>query len=167
MYRIAVRFIYFVDSISLKHLPPIRWLRRRKEMQSPRPNYTHNAIPIPTKVVDEILSAFSKFPQDVFDYRKDLDFLALAVSVQHQGQGNNLLATLAYIFLKADLPVQYLTASRHPIEFIGYLKRHLEANKLSWQDCTSKIVVIDAYSPHFAFTDSIYPKKDRELESWI
>ena len=36
---------------------------------------------------------------------------------------------------------------------------------MALQSVAKRIVAIDAYSPHFAFIDSIYTKKDRELES--
>jgi hypothetical protein len=91
---------------------------------------------------------------------------ALALTVQHYGQGDRLLSELSYMFLKERFSVQYLTASRHPIEFIIFLKQHLEQKGLTWLDYTRRIVVIDGYSPHFAFTDSIYEKKRRELESF-
>jgi hypothetical protein len=165
VFRIAVRFIYFVDSVHPKHLPIIRDIRRRKAMRSPRPNYAHNAIPVPTDLKNEITGMLSGIKEGAFENREELDPQALAVAVKHQGQGNKLLANLSGAFLKAGFSVQYLSASRHPIEFVGYLKRHLEDDGVTWQSVARRIVVIDAYSPHFAFIDSIYPKKDRELES--
>jgi hypothetical protein len=165
VYRIAARTIYFVDSISLKHLPFVRKWRRAKALRNPKPNYAHNSIPIPLKLKEEIIEILSAVNKDDFEDRKELDTLSLALAVQHQGQGNKLLAQLAEVFLQMDFSVQYLTASRHPIEFVGYLKRHLEARGVTWQTVKQRIVVIDAYSPHFAFTDSIYAKKDLELMS--
>ncbi len=165
VYRIAVRSIYFVDSLSLKNLPPIRYWRRRKALNSPRPNYAHNTIPIPEDLKVEIIKILSTQSADSFQERKELDLQSLALAVDHQGQQNFLLAQLATEFLKRKYSVQYLTASRHPIEFIGYLKEHLRKNNVTWSDITRRIVVIDAYSPHFAFLDSIYAKKDREMES--
>ncbi|WP_147283782.1 hypothetical protein [Bosea caraganae] len=165
VYRIAVRSVYFVDSISLKHLPLVRDWRRRKSLKSSRRNYAHNTIPIPDDLKADIVEILSAANAETFEDRKELDPKALALAVQHQGQGNKLLAQLAEAFLRKDFSVQYLTASRHPIEFVGFLKRHLEDRNLTWSNYTRRIVVIDAYSPHFAFLDSIYPKKDRELES--
>jgi hypothetical protein len=165
VYQIAVRSIYFVDSIDLKHLPLIRHWRRHKALNSPRPNYAHNAIPIPPELKSAIVEILRASNAAAFEDRMELDPQALALAVQHQGQGNELLAQLAEAFLKASCSVQYLTASRHPIEFIRYLKRHMAAAGLTWPEYTKRIVVIDAYSPHFAFLDSIYPKKDLELAS--
>jgi hypothetical protein len=165
VFRISVRFIYFVDSAQVKHFPVLRHIRRRRAMRSPRPNYAHNTIPVPAELKDEIIKMLSQIGNDKFENREALDTQALAVAVRHQGQANELLAELARLFLKAGFSVQYLTASRHPIEFVGYLKRHLEKFRITLQSVAARIVVIDAYSPHFAFIDSIYPKKNRELES--
>jgi hypothetical protein len=164
VFQITVRFIYFVDSVHPKHLPIIRDLRRRKAMRSPRPNYAHNTIPIPDNLKNKVTQILAE-RKGLFEVRNELEPQSLAVAVQHQGQGNQLLADLSYEFLKAEFSVQYLSASRHPIEFIGYLKRHVEELRTDWSSVARKIVAIDAYSPHFAFIDSIYPKKDRELES--
>jgi hypothetical protein len=165
VYRIAIRFIYFVDSAHPKHFPVLRHIRRRWAMRSPRPTYAHNTIPVPARLKDEIVKILSKIGSGRFENRAALDTQALAVAVHHQGQANELLAELSRAFLSAGFSVQYLTASRHPIEFIGYLNRHLEKAQITWQSVAARIVTIDAYSPHFAFLDSIYPKKNRELES--
>lgn len=165
VYRIAIRFIYFVDSAHPKNFPVLRHIRRRRAMRGPRPTYAHNTIPVPPGLKDEIVKILSKIGNGSFENRAALDTQALAVAVHHQGQANELLAELSWAFLNADFSVQYLTASRHPIEFVGYLKRHLEKAQITWQSVAARVVAIDAYSPHFAFLDSIYPKKNRELES--
>ena len=134
VYKIIVRTIYFTDSISFKHLPFIRQLRRRRSLQSPRPNYAHNTIPISVELKQEIITIVSTTkvkPED----RNELDTKSLAIAVQHQGQANKLLAKLSVAFLQKGYAVQYLTASRHPIEFIGYLKEHLGRTRLTWQTC--------------------------------
>jgi hypothetical protein len=166
LYRISVRSIYFLDSIHPKNLPGIRQLRRSKALRSQRRNYAHDALPIPLDLKTEIIRILSDAGDKSFENRQELEPQALALGVQHQGQGNKLLAQLSEAFLRRGCSVQYLTASRHPIEFIDFLKRHLEAHSLTWPEYTKRIVVIDAYSPHFGFLDSIHPKKDVELESF-
>ncbi len=164
VFQIAIRFVYFVDGVRLRQMPGIRQWRRRKSLHSPKSTYAHNAIRIADDLKDEIVDALKKFGDKSWENRSELDPQALAVAIEHQGQGNSLLADLACAFLTRGFTVQYLTASRHPIEFIVYLRRFLESKSKDWLDNASHIVVIDAYSPHFGFLDSIYPKKDRELE---
>jgi hypothetical protein len=165
VFHITIRFVYFVDRIGFRHLPGIRHLRRYISLLSPKPTYAHNPILVPATLKEKIVEVLSGYGEGAWENRDELDPKALAVAVEHQGQGNSLLAQLASAFLKQGFTVQYLTASRHPIEFVEYLKRFFERNGMAWEDYRKKIVVIDAYSPHFAFLDSIYQKKDRELRT--
>lgn len=163
VYRIAVRAAYFVDSIHFKHWPGVRHLRRSYTFRSPRPTYAHNPVPISPSLKQKIIKILLDAGQKNFELRSELDPKALALAVQHQGQGNELLAQLAAAFLTNGCSVQYLTASRHPIEFVAYLKSHIDRYDLVWQEITKRIVVIDAYSPHFGFLDSIYQRKRNEI----
>ena len=165
VFRIAIRAIYFVDSVKLRDLPGARALYQAKLRRDPQPTYAHNSSPIPDALKAEMIGILKDACEETFDYREELEPQALALAVLHQGQGNLVLARLAQAFLKQNYSVQYLSASRHPIEFLGYLKRHLEGNGLVWEDLRRLVVAVDAYSPHFSFTDSIYVKKDRELDS--
>jgi hypothetical protein len=71
------------------------------------------------------------------------------------------------IFIKEGLSVQYLTASRHPIEFVGFLKAELEDSGEKWLAIRKQMVVIDAYTPHFGFIDSIYRTRTRQLSELV
>jgi len=165
VYRLAIRSVYFVDSVNIKHLPYIRGLRRLAASRKNR-TYTHQSIPIPGELKAEILTILKQVGGVTAPESRDgLEPQSLAVAVAHQGQGNQLLAELALAFFKHDFTVQYLTASRHPVEFIRHLNCVVGRRNEKWHDHSKKLVVIDAYSPHFAFTDSIYPKKDDEVQS--
>lgn len=166
VYQVSLRFVYFVDEIKIRDLPFIRQsLRFFGGLQRPSPSYRHNPNPLPEDLKAEILGIFEKFGCNGGDSREAVYPQSLALAVRHQGQGNQLLAELSLLFLRRDYTVQYLTASRHPIEFVGYLKYFLQEQKVWKEELARHIVVIDAYSSHFAFLDSIYPKKDRELDS--
>ena len=111
----------------------------------------------------EIVKVLNGISEDKYEDREELGRRSLAVAVEHQGQGNTLLAQLAVIFIKENLSVQYLTASRHPIEFVEFLKGEIEKIGETWLSRKKQIVVIDAYTPHFGFIDSIYRTRTREL----
>ena len=83
VFRVTVRFIYFVDSVRPKHIGILRYIRRRKAMQSPRPNYAHNTIPVPADLKCEIIQMLSQIKNGVFESREGLDTQALAVAVRH------------------------------------------------------------------------------------
>lgn len=167
VYQVMVRTIFFVDSVSPKHWPIIRHIRRLKYSFKKAPTYSHNSIAISEDLKGEIINLLSEDNPALFESREEISPLSLALAVDHQGQGNRLLADIAKRFLSRGYSVQYLTASRHPIEFVGYLKENIESDssesRLEWKEAANRIVVIDAYSPHFAFIDSIYPTKSGEL----
>jgi hypothetical protein len=165
VYQVGIRFTYFVDRIRLRDIPIVRGIRLRRMIGKTGPTYQHNTNPVPDDLKEEVLGILAQFPESAWDSRDALDPQSLAVAVQHQGQGNRLLAELAHAFLKRKFTVQYLTASRHPIEFVGFLKSFLAEKDMRLEALRLHVVVIDAYSPHFGFLDSIYPKKDQELAS--
>jgi hypothetical protein len=163
VYRITIRFVYFIDDPHPKHWPGIRqlraWWQRKVE-----PTYSHNTLPITAEAKKQIVDALNDISEGAFEERDELGHRSLAVAAEHQGQGNKLLTRLAVIFIKQGNSVQYLTASRHPIEFVSCLKDALEASGVNWLSLTKQIVVIDAYTPHFGFIDSIYRIRTRQLK---
>jgi hypothetical protein len=163
VYRVTIRFIYFIDDPHPKHLPGIRQFRAWRS-QSNAPTYSHNPLPISEALKQRIVGVLNKIAPEELEERHELELRSLVLAIDHQGQGNRLLAELALIFLDEGLSVQYLTASRHPIEFIEYLKRRIEKCGGDWLSRARRIVVIDAYTPHFGFIDSIYRVKTREIE---
>jgi hypothetical protein len=157
-----VRFKYFIDSLSWKHFPVIRWVRQYPKIWRRRPNYAHDPLPIAKEVSDELLHILRRYGK--LERRQELEPKALALALKYQGQGNTLLAELATMFLRRGFLVQILSASRHPFEFVVCLKEHAQVDNLNWLDVIDRIQVIDAYTPHFGFTDSIYRKKDIMLD---
>ena len=159
--------MYFIDDPRLRHWPGIRQLRIWWHSSRTQPTYSHNTLPITDEVKAQIATVLTDFVGDKWEDRQELGRRSLAVAVEHQGQANRLLTKLALIFLKHNYSVQYLTASRHPIEFVSFLKRELDAlgdSANNWLIRAKQIVVIDAYTPHFGFIDSIYRVRSRQLE---
>ena len=115
VFRITVRFIYFVDSVHPKHIGVIRYIRRRRAMQSPRPNYAHNTIPVPADLKCEIIKC-SQIKNGVFNPRKG-DTQALAIAVRHQGQAKRRSCRTLGSFLDSRLlcPIPYRFAPSHRI----------------------------------------------------
>jgi hypothetical protein len=159
--RTAIRFIYFVDSVNPRHLGPVRSIRRIFKKKGP--SYEHNPVEIPETIRGQIAKIATEVGETEVSFREQLQPLSMAAAVQHQGQANDLLCQLACAFLEEEYTVQYLTASRHPIEFVSALRDQVEKAELAWAKISSQIVVIDAYSPHFAFTDSWLPVKTSQL----
>jgi hypothetical protein len=171
VYRIAIRFEYFIDDPHPKHWPGIRHFRAWRQGSEDGPSYSRNTLPISDDAKKQIVGVLEEEARGKWEQREELDRRSLAVAVEHQGQGNKLLAKLAMIFIKQNHSVQYLTASRHPIEFVEYLKNELEDSGEKWLARRKQLVVIDAYTPHFGFIDSIYRARSRDLVrhgvSWL
>lgn len=77
---------------------------------------------------------------------------------------------LAKCFLKEGAFVQYTTSTRHPIEFIEALKKSWDIEYgnnacKSWAEVSKNIISVDAYTPHFGFTDSIYDIRTNDLSA--
>ncbi len=168
VYKIFIRFALFVDRVSPKDL----WLWRKgkdawRQLRG-RAVYEHNPEPISAELLQEVKRILQGIvPEfDSWEERRELGNRSLTMALEHQGQANDVLAKLAIAFLCARQSVQYLTASRHPIEFIEYLQGQLVSDgRVSWQDAAQRLVVVDAFTPHFGFTDSIHLVKSREIGS--
>lgn len=171
LWTIYVRLALFVDpgaSGRLKLLPGFRQYRAWRK-RSKGPSYEHTPVPLSNELQDEIKAIAQAVPTagrpaSALEIRDADDPRSLAMALEHQGQSNELLSKLAMAFLgRENHHVQYMTASRHPIEFISYLKKHWQGP--DWVAARTRIVAVDAYTKHFGFTDTINGAKDEELRS--
>jgi hypothetical protein len=186
MWTIYMRFAYFVDPggpSRLKYLPLYRGFRARKR-PTDRPTYEWNPIPLGSSLqqgVEQIIREAAGIQTKdssqplLFDdpaskgikaeVRDHQDPRSLAMALRHQGQANKLLGDLCIAFLREpNHYVQYMTASRHPIEFVDHLQLAVKsAGGLTWEEVRGRIVAVDAYSPHFGFLDSINEDKTAKL----
>jgi hypothetical protein len=65
---------------------------------------------------------------------------------------------LACRFLENECFVQYTSCNRHPVEFLFQLKNKWESSGKDWKTCSNRVILVDGYTPHFGFSDSIYYK---------
>ena len=185
IWTIFVRFAYFVDPggrARLKYLPGRRQLRAWRKPKG-GPSYEHDPVPLGAELqekVSEIIFraagiAANTSQGQLYDdpasegikaeVRDHQDPRSLAMALRHQGQANKLLGDLCVAFLRRpDHYVQYMTASRHPIEFVEHLKGAVASTDLIWQTVRTRIVVVDAYTPHFGFLDTINKDKSVRLK---
>lgn len=163
VYKIYMRFALFVDSANPKHLSLVRifkhWLRRFSEKKP----WEWNGIPMPPKLQAKVRDVLAKNQTQAGASAEPLT--SAAIKLARHGRANLVLAKLATAFLEDSRPVQYMTASRHPLEFVKYLKQHVESTTdLEWSKIQSKIVVADAYTRHFGYADSIYMQATTSLK---
>ncbi|WP_131277770.1 hypothetical protein [Hylemonella gracilis] len=162
IYKIYMRFALFVDSASPKHLSIFRFIKSAYRRFNNTKPWEWTGIPLSEtlqakvhKIINpegEAVDASAEQPASV------------AISLSQHGRANHILAELATAFLEDGKLVQYMTASRHPLEFVKYLQNHIGKNSTTkWHDIRSKIVVVDAYTRHFGYADSIYMEATTSL----
>jgi hypothetical protein len=142
------------------------WWQRTKRTAQPR--YEHNPEKFPTALVDSIKKSSFIKEGDLARAlanrgREEFSISAVCLITSHH-EADEILSELAMCFLKNDCFVQYTTCSRHPIEFLLHLKKKwLDGGKGNdWKAVKDKVVVVDGYTPHFGFTDTIYPEWTQE-----
>jgi hypothetical protein len=176
-----VRLSMFVDPGPLgrlKLVPGVRKIRERRKRSS-GPSYEHHPVLLAEEIRNKVREVLADYGKDMsskaLEIRERDDPRSLALSLRHHGQANDLLSRLVAIFLMQEkYTVQYMTASRHPIEFIDYLRKVWpdigvteDGKKVQWEAVRRDLVVVDAYTPHFGFTDSINQAKNVALVEQI
>jgi hypothetical protein len=185
MYTIWIRLKYFADPGGWRRLGAPVFMRRirrffgrqfgRSKATPKGQPYEFHPVPLTAGLqaqVREIIQHPLRAGEDeteggpIHELRDSQSLHSLAIALRHQGQANEILSRLAVAFLVEGNYVQYLTASRHPFEFIEYLKAKAPFGEKSWEEVASHIIVIDAFTPHFGFSDSIHDKKSRQLHEF-
>jgi len=161
VYRIMARFAYFEDSFHPKYWAIVRWLERRSAARYRKPPYSTNALKIDHDLGKVITGTFERF--GAIEAGDEPELRSVAVAVDRVSGANALLAELAVAFLKHECSVQYMTASRHPVELIDAVVSAMKAIGTEFATVAQRVVVVDAYSPHFAFKDKIYWNKADDL----
>lgn len=157
VYKIYMRFALFVDSANPKHMWLIRTIKHVIHRGSESKRWEWNAIPLSDKLQEKVEAILRGPEGKASSPESTVPPTSAAISVGRHGRANRVLAELATAFLEDQRPVQYMTVSRHPLEFITFLKQHIEKHtSLKWPEIQSKIVVADAYTRHFGYADSIY-----------
>ena len=167
LYKVYVRFVYFVDRISIKDLPVWRGPKNLWRSMRPKRPYEHNSVPIDQNLISKIKSSLKDFAGETgfYEERAYIDHSSLTVALDNLGESTNLLVRLMSIFLENGHTVQYLAASRHPSELVTALQTQVKATpNIQWQDKAGSIVVVDAFTPHFGFTDSIHDARTRYVK---
>ena len=168
VYKIYVRFAYFVDRISIKDLPVWRGSKNLWRSMRPQRTYEHDPVPIDENLLSKIKSNLKDFAGDtgLYEERAYIVQSSLTVALNNHGESTDLLVRLMTTFLESGHTVQYLAASRHPSELITALRSQMkEMPNIQWQDKAQNIVVVDAFTPHFGFTDSIHDARTRHTKN--
>ena len=150
--------------------------RRRKHEAVTGVSYEHQSLgPSPelTQAVieagwprNEVLDRASRIPRIVGGPELSAT-LSLVSSSYHSSDGH--LLEVAKGFLQSGAYVQYTPCARHPMEFLSKLESSWSQSAKAgtpktWKEVAGQVVVVDAYTPHFGFYDSVHEPRTKLLE---
>jgi hypothetical protein len=166
LWRIHNRQIYYRDDIKIKNLTPIRKIRRWLLERRDKPSYEFDAPELLPDLRDAVTLCHSTIPnlrlletaQESGETPKCIVFHGASLN-----ESDTFIISLAQKLLKEEWTIQYTTCIRHPDELISKLKDAYE-KAVDLRGIYKKIVVVDAYTPHFGFIDSIHVEKTAKLE---
>lgn len=162
--KLHCRRMFFRDDLAIRHYAPSRYIRHGWRRLRRVPTYEHN----PARFSDELLrtiegasiaqhtSSFSTVIKRLQESDGHQVSPTVFVSDQRSAQLVELLADLAARFLASNSPVQYTAFASHPYEFFAALHRLAKERSLDWSKLAGRIVLVDAYTPHYGYADSIY-----------
>ena len=139
-------------------------IRRRQKTGRTYEHYASNIPPTLSKSISK--SQFMPLKKNKLHNDKiDLPFTAIYHLRSHR-ESDEIIVDLAKRFINEGLWVQYTTCSRHPIEFLIAIKEYFKSSseQKDWEKQSRRIVVVDAFTTHFGFTDSIYSVKSDDAE---
>lgn len=166
LWRIHNRQIYYRDDIKIKNLTPIRKIRRWLLERRDKPSYEFDAPQLLPNLKAAVTLCHSTIPnlrlletdQESEETPKCIVFHGASLN-----ESDKFIISLAQELLKEEWTIQYTTCIRHPDELISKLKESF-GKDVDLRDTYKKIVVVDAYTPHFGFIDSIHVEKTAKLE---
>jgi hypothetical protein len=176
VFRVRSKLAYLRDdSFFPRNYSLFRWIKAFPRRNQPNP-YEHNPPAAPDGLPSEIATIMPEFEKELGDAFESATpaaginlSVAIGLNTGSLNRADDVLVPLAVKFLKRDLPVQLTTCTRHPIEFVMKLKNHWETaeGRRDWSSMAQLVVVVDAFTPHFGFTDSIHAKFSKYLRTQI
>lgn len=162
------RHLFFRDDqLALNN--PIGKLCRsvKNKIRGRQKRYEHNPTPLSPRLTESLLAS-NYLPKDQLSaafehYKRSEEQLSISAvfEVNELIAVDDLLADLSARFLQTRCYVQYTTCTRHPIEFLFQLKSKWKSlgTDEDWAIVSQRVVVVDAFTPHFGFTDSIHNER--------
>lgn len=157
IWRLHNRQVNFRDDVWMKSTRIVRWLKRRRRLGLSRPTYEHSPVDVNAR---EVKSALKSAGILVTEDSPLEDVRTIAICRESLRVTDSQITELCLQLVNLGWYIQYTTCIRHPYEFIQALKKKFGDK---WTELARRIVVVDAYTPHFGFTDSIHDVKTNEM----
>jgi hypothetical protein len=155
IWRLHNRQVNFRDDNQIKNLGIVRLSRNTWEKIHPKRSFTNNPEAVDQVSVRAVLQEFGFRVLDSSQIR------TIASCGESLTVTDTYTTQMAAEFLRKGWLVQYTTCDRHPIEWVDLLRKTLVDE---WSKLVSQLVVVDGYTPHFGFTDSIHARKSGKLK---
>ena len=174
LWREHNRHVYFRDDQLFLNLGSIRFVRSTwRKIRRKKKAYEHNPMTLPQGLIASLQQS-PFLSQDAINaataHHKYSPSLSMAACLELDSliETDTALTDIAIRFLENNCFIQYACCSRHPLEWLLQLKNKWEEvhGKDTWNTKQNKIVLVDAYTPHFGFTDSIYDQRTNEAEQY-
>ena len=160
IWRLHNRQVNFRDDNRIKNLRLVRRLRYNINRLKSSRSYEHAPEGISLTQVKDALDT-AGFNAAITTEAEDIRTLGLCgYSLRYSDQ---IISALTTVLLQQNWLVQYTTCARHPYEWVEQVKRKLPPD--SWAQSAERIAVVDGYTPHFGFTDSIHAVKTALVRS--
>jgi hypothetical protein len=158
--RLHNRQVNFRDDNLIKNLRVVRALKYLWRRLSKSPSYEHSAAGIDPKPIRDLLQkeGFSMATGGGSDLPRSITVSRFPLAESDEV----LLGVAAELLAKSKWLFQYTTCVRHPYELI--LKLESLLGKDNWPELARRIIVVDAFTPHFGFTDSIHLERVKMIE---
>ncbi|MFZ2278346.1 MAG: hypothetical protein WAW39_11125 [Prosthecobacter sp.] len=149
----------------------VRWVVEKWSLFKGKTAYEHNPMRLPPALISS-LGESESIPKEALDAALKHHVASEEMSIAAFFKTNTLIQTdqlltdLAIRFLDTGCFVQYTCCSRHPIEFLLQLKHAWQSKQRNadWKKMAKRIVLVDGYTPHFGFTDTIYRERSKQAE---
>ena len=155
------------DDKLVRNIRLVRRCKRLLRKLRSRPDYEHNAQSFSDTLISRLthLSFVDKDKLESALKKSNGNYAAVAVRTSTFNKCDAILIDLAKCFLENGLWVQYTVCGRHPIHFVQQLKNGWTPTdpQHDWTSAAQRLVVVDGFSPHYGFTDSICWKRSDEL----
>jgi hypothetical protein len=157
IWRLHNRQVHFRDDNEWKNIRLVRQIRHLYRRIVQKQSYENN----PEKIDFDVLRGWlSGCGFHLSSTPEPSALTTLAICGYSIRDSDKVIVRLAASALSHDWQVQYSTCARHPYEWVSQLKNELADE---WTTCVHHIAVVDGYTPHFGFTDSIHAVKTSEV----
>lgn len=155
IWRLHNRQVNFRDDNLLKNLRIVRRFRNRRSWRRKTRSYEHNPAEVDFSALRQALeNAGVKVASEVQQIR------TMAICGYSLSESDKIVTKIASELIGREWLVQYATCCRHPYQWVNTVKTLTNA----WAQHAKNIAVVDGYTPHFGFTDSIHAIRTLEVE---